>query len=62
MHKTLLEIAEFTGKASGIIVRDVSEFSGPLAEAFRRGWNQAMSEERKSKPETEAPDAAQPAQ
>lgn len=45
MSDPLIEMAEFAGKASGTIVRDLADLSKPLAEAFRRGWRQAMSDE-----------------
>jgi len=35
---------EFAGKACGIIVKDLADFSQPLAEAFRRGWREAMEQ------------------
>ena len=50
MNKTLLEIAEFSGKAGGTIVKDVAEISPPLTEAFGRGWREAMAEQPKTEP------------
>ena len=44
MSDPLIEIAEFTGKACGTIAKDLAEVSKPLAEAFRRGWHEAMAE------------------
>jgi hypothetical protein len=44
MNKTLYEIAKFTGKACGTVVKDLAEISQPLGEAFREGWREAMSE------------------
>ncbi|MFQ5723797.1 MAG: hypothetical protein ACE5G6_04835 [Terriglobia bacterium] len=59
MSDPLLEIAEFAGKASGTIVKDVADFSQPLADAFRRGWREAMEKKPKTEPAGEqAPDSA----
>jgi hypothetical protein len=44
MSDPLIEIAEFTGKACGIIAKDLADVSKPLAAAFRRGWREAMAE------------------
>ncbi len=45
MQKALNEMAEFAGRACGIIARDLAEVSRPLAAAFRRGWHSAWQEE-----------------
>ncbi|MEE8199910.1 MAG: hypothetical protein V3R29_01970 [Candidatus Acidoferrales bacterium] len=59
MSNPLMEIAEFAGKASGTIVKDVADFSRPLADAFRRGWREAMEEKPKTEPAAKpAPDSA----
>ena len=50
MSDPFLEIAEFTGRACGTIVRDVAEFSKPLSEAFQRGWQRAWEKEPASEP------------
>jgi hypothetical protein len=44
MSDPLTEMFEFAGKACGIIVKDLADFSQPLAEAFRRGWRVAMEQ------------------
>jgi hypothetical protein len=46
MSDPFIEISEFTGRACGIISRDLADFSQPLAEAFRRGWRTAWEEEK----------------
>ena len=38
------EAAEFTGRACGIIARDLADISKPLGVSFRRGWTQAWEE------------------
>ena len=50
MNKTLEEIAQFTGKAAGIIVRDLADISPPLTEAFRRGWREKTEDEPAAQP------------
>jgi hypothetical protein len=45
MSDPLTEMFEFAGKACGIIVKDLADFSQPLAEAFRRGWREAMEKQ-----------------
>ncbi|MFQ5777095.1 MAG: hypothetical protein ACE5IP_03720 [Terriglobia bacterium] len=52
------QMAEFAGKASGIIVRDLADISKPLTEAFRRGWRRAMTDEPKTDGAPSAPDSA----
>lgn len=48
MSDPLVEIAEFAGRACGIIVKDVAEASQPLAAAFRRGWREALTGQSKT--------------
>lgn len=38
-QKTLLEMAEFTGRATGTMARDLADISQPVADAVRRGWH-----------------------
>jgi len=57
MSDPLTEMFEFAGKACGIIVKDLSDLSQPLAEAFRRGWRGAWAE--KSAQPAEAPASPQ---
>ena len=45
MNDTLLEMARYTGKAAGIILRDVAEISPTLTEAFLRGWREKISDQ-----------------
>lgn len=52
------QMAEFTGKACGTIVRDVADISKPLTEAFRRGWRRAMTDEPKAEATPPVPDSA----
>ena len=56
MSEPLKEMAHFAGKACGTIVKDVAEFSQPLTEAFRQGWQEAMADQ--PKPKTESAPAA----
>lgn len=61
MSDPLMEMAEFAGKACGTIVKDVADISKPLAEAFRRGWREALGERPASQPAsstTNAPNQA----
>lgn len=63
MSNVLNEMAHFAGKACGTIVKDVADFSQPLSEAFRRGWQEAMAERPKAEAEpaassTDAPESA----
>lgn len=57
MSDPVTEMFEFAGKACGIVVKDLADVSHPLAEAFRRGWRQAMAERA-----TREPEAAKPAE
>jgi len=50
MSDPFIEMAEFAGRACGIIARDLADISRPLAEGFRRGWREAMCE----RPQAEA--------
>lgn len=50
MSDPFIEIAEFAGKACGIIARDMADFSRPLGEAFRRGWDNAWEEQTQTTP------------
>jgi len=50
MSDPLTEMFEFAGKACGIIVKDLSDLSQPLAEAFRRGWRDAMADKPATRP------------
>ena len=52
LNETLKEMAEFLGRAFGIIARDLGELQRELApraenlsEAFRRGWREGQREE-----------------
>ncbi|MFQ5664377.1 MAG: hypothetical protein ACE5HL_11160 [Terriglobia bacterium] len=58
MNQTLNEIAEFTGKACGTIVKDLAEISPPMTEAFRRGWREAMQDKPKTAPAPAASNSA----
>ncbi len=61
MSDTLIEMAEFAGRACGTITKDVADFSQPLAEAFRRGWREAMEEKPRSRPAPAADSAPESA-
>lgn len=61
MSDPLIEMAEFTGKACGTIAKDVADFSKPLAEAFRRGWREAMEEKSRPRPAPEGDSAPESA-
>lgn len=53
MSNPLNEMAEFTGRACGVIARDLADFSKPLAESFRRGWQQAWQDQTATEPTAE---------
>ena len=57
MKTFLEEAAEFTGRACGIIARDLADISKPLGVSFRQGWTQAW-EENKARNTTETAGAA----
>ena len=59
MSDPFIEISEFTGRACGIITRDLADFSKPLSEAFRRGWRSAWEEQ--SEPSPAAPQTSEAA-
>jgi hypothetical protein len=50
MSDPFIEMAEFAGRACGIVARDVAEISKPLAEGFRRGWREAMADMGRQEP------------
>lgn len=58
MSDPLERIAEFVGKASGTIVKDLADISRPLTEAFGRGWHKAMTDEPKAEPAPPDSDSA----
>ncbi len=59
MNDTLLEMARYTGKAAGIILRDLAEISPTLTEAFMRGWREKMNDQPAPQPaSTTAPESA----
>jgi len=43
MKDAFEEMAEFAGRACGIIAIDLAELSPSAAEAFRRGWQQVKA-------------------
>ena len=53
MSDPFIEISEFTGRACGIIARDLADISQPLAKAFRRGWRSAWEEQSEPSPATQ---------
>lgn len=57
-----LEMAEFAGRACGTVVKDVADFSKPMADAFRRGWREAMTERPVPQTEPAPPAASQPSE
>lgn len=65
MADPLIEMAEFAGKACGIIARDLNDLGrrlGPLVEnagdAFRRGWREGRAEKPAAAITGEAPESA----
>ncbi len=59
MNDTLLEMARYTGKAAGIILRDLADISPALTEAFYRGWREKIDDQPAAQPaSTSAPESA----
>lgn len=54
MSDPFIEMAEFAGRACGTIAKDLADVSQPLAEAFRRGWQEAMTRQTASASEPAA--------
>ncbi|HXE75885.1 MAG TPA: hypothetical protein VNN18_09665 [Candidatus Xenobia bacterium] len=58
MNDTLLEMARYTGKAAGILLRDLAEISPPLTEAFLRGWREKKIDDEPARASATAPESA----
>jgi hypothetical protein len=59
MSDPFIEMAEFAGRACGTIAKDLAEVSVPLAEAFRRGWQEAMTRQATTAPAPAPPSSEQ---